>query len=266
MTLVLPALSRLISPNYSNRGGQRVRLIIVHDCEGSFAGSVSWFAMAASQVSANIVLKDDGSAATLMVDWRNKAWHACNFNSFSEGIEAAGYASKGLGVPEWQALANIVAYRLKANGIPCQYAIAENNWTGFCQHVDLGQAGGGHHDITLDSAVRVSFLAMVVEAYSQPMPNSWGSVGSTPLQVAPVGWKPSGTVRHDLTPPNLDWVQMRLNALGITPTSLTVDDLDGPETKAAIRAFQRRAKLADIDGDAGPLTIAALEKKEKEKV
>src|ERR1700744_1438163 len=115
--LVLPTLTWTASPNYSSRSGQKVRLIVVHDCEGSFAGSVSWFAMARSQVSAHIVLSEDGLKAVQMVAWGNKAWHSCDVNSFSEGIEAAGFAAKGLGAPEWAALAAIVAFRLRANAI-----------------------------------------------------------------------------------------------------------------------------------------------------
>jgi hypothetical protein len=259
MTLQLPALTWRASPNYSSRGGQRVRLIVAHDCEGSFGGSVSWFAMAASQVSAHAVLSEDGAQCVQMVDWLNKAWHACDVNSFSEGIEAAGYAAKGLGAPEWAALAAIVAFRLRANAIPCQRASAGNNWTGYCQHVDLGAMGGGHHDITLDGAVRARFDALVAEAYAQPMPDSWGHGGASAIvPPASAGWKPSGAVRHDLAPPSLEWVQATLNRLGIPTAPLIVDGLDGPATRASVAKFQGAHGLF-VDGVAGPQTIAALQ-------
>lgn len=258
MTLVLPSLKFIASPNYSSRGGQRVRLIVVHDCEGNFLGSASWFAMAASQVSAHIILSEDGTQAIQMVAWANKAWHACKFNPFSEGIEAAGYAAKGLGAPEWQALANIVAFRLRANGIPRQVATAANNWTGFCQHADLGAAGGGHHDITHDPAVWAAFFAMVQSAYAQPMPASWATGGSTPAPAAPAGYTPHATVRNDLAPPSLEWVQMKLNALGFASPPLSVDGMSGEKTRAAVEAFQAKAGI-DVDGDAGPNTVAALQ-------
>ena len=44
----------------SGRGGATVRLFVVHDCEGSYAGSIGWFAQVRSQVSAHIVLRKDG--------------------------------------------------------------------------------------------------------------------------------------------------------------------------------------------------------------
>ena len=255
----LPLLHQAWSPNYSSRGGQRVRLIVAHDCEGSYSGSVGWFLQSQSQVSAHIVLSEDGTVATQMVGWANKAWHVCAFNPFSEGIEAAGYASKGLAAPEWDALAAIVAFRLHANGIPLQIASAANDWTGYCQHVDLGAAGGGHHDITLDSATRAAFYQRVASAYNDPnAPTTWIGAPLPGIPVAPTGWAPSGTVRHDLAPPSLEWVQMRLNALGYANPPLTVDGLDGPDTQAAVRNFQT-AKNLIVDGIAGPLTVAALQ-------
>jgi hypothetical protein len=259
MTLQLPALTWRASPNYSSRGGQRVRLIVAHDCEGSFGGSVSWFAMAKSQVSANLVLSDDGRQAVQMVAWANKAWHACNFNPFSEGIEAAGYAAKGLGAPEWAALAAIVAFRLRANGIPCHRANAANDWTGYCEHVELGVAGGGHHDITADPAVQAQFDALVRAAFAQDMPASFPVAGApTAIPAAPADWKPAGTTRHDLVAGSLEWTQAKLNALGAPTAPLIVDGLDGPATRGAISKFQQAHGLY-IDGDAGAQTIAALE-------
>lgn len=259
MTLVLPALTWRSSPNYSSRYGQRVRLIVIHDCEGSFGGSVSWFAMAVSQVSAHIVLSADGLQAIQMVAWANKAWHACNFNPFSEGVEAAGYSALGLGAAEWAALAAIVAFRLHVNGIPCQRANAANNWTGYCEHVELGVAGGGHHDITDDPSKQAAFDALVRAAFAQDMPATWG-MAAIPAMVpsASAGWKPIGTVRHDLAPPSLEWAQMRLNALGVPVVPLTVDGLDGRNTQNAVVRFQQSRGLY-VDGDIGPDTIKALE-------
>src|ERR1035437_9656490 len=115
---MLPSLKFVSSPNYSSRNGNAVRLIVVHDCEGSYNGSISWFSQAASKVSAHIVLSEDGTQATQMVAWANKAWHVCSFNPVSEGIEAAGFSAKGLGAPEWLELASITAYRLHAHGLP----------------------------------------------------------------------------------------------------------------------------------------------------
>ena len=234
--------------------------ILTGNCEGSYAGSVSWFAMARSQVSAHVVLSDDGARATQMVAWGNKAWHVCNMNPFSEGIEAAGYSAKGLGAPEWQALANIVAWRLRKNGVPCQRATAANNWTGWCQHVDLGTAGGGHHDVTSDPAVVAAFAAMIAAAYDGPMPASWGGMSGAPAPApaAPASWTPSASARHDLAEGSLEWAQAALNKLAIPLAPLIVDGMDGPATEQAMRLFQMKVGLF-VDGTYGPDTEAKLE-------
>lgn len=255
----LPFLRQIPSPNYSSRNGARTRLCVIHDCEGSFEGSVSWFSQPRSQVSAHIVLSDDGTRAVQMVAWANKAWAVCNYNSYSESYEAAGYSAKGLGAPEWQSLAAITAFRLHVLGLSPIYArggVGE----GYCQHVDLGAAGGGHHDVTSDPSIWSSFQGMVEAAYALPQPDSWpadASTSPTPTDPPPAGFKPSGTVRHDLQPPSLEWCQMRLNALGFSRPLLTVDGMMGPATERAVAAFQTTKGL-HVDGDPGPQTVAAL--------
>ena len=259
MTCPLP-LDWRASPNYSSRNGARVRLLVVHDCEGSYAGSVSWFAMAAAMVSAHLVLSEDGSRATQMVAFGNKAWHVCDFNGFSEGIEAAGYAAKGLGAPEWRALAKLTAWRLKANGIPCQVAAAANNWTGFCQHADLGAAGGGHHDITRDPAVWAAFVAMAQAEYPGASDVSPGltSLPAAPRLAAPAGWvSPSPAPRHDLDDESIAVAQALLNARGFARPALIVDGLEGTATEHALISFQIAKRLTP-DGILGPATWAAL--------
>lgn len=53
------------------------------------------------------------------------------------------------------------------------------------------------------------------------------------------------------------WVQTKLNGLGAVPT-LVVDGWAGQATRLAIAKFQA-AHALDVDGIAGPLTVAALE-------
>jgi N-acetylmuramoyl-L-alanine amidase-like protein/putative peptidoglycan binding protein len=252
--LTLPPLKWTASPNCSGRGGQKVDLVVVHDCEGSYAGSIAWFAQRASQVSAHYVLRDDGAEATQMVELENKAWHACNYNPRSIGVEMAGFTKKGFGAPEWQAAANIVAFLLKSHGLPARWA-EKGIGAGFCSHYDLGAEGGGHRDPTTDAAVWRNFVLLVQAAYNQDMPDSWGA-GDTRLPPdMPPGYVPTNDPRHDEPEGSLAWIQMRLNAtLGVR---LKVDGLMGPRTRMAITTFQETHHLF-VDGVAGPKTIAAL--------
>lgn len=252
---VLPPLKWTPSPNFSSRNGARVRLIVAHDCEGSYTGSINWFAQARSQVSAHVVLREDGGEATQMVAWANKAWHVCAFNGVSEGIEAAGYSAKGFDAPEWDALAAIIAWRLHQNGLPCRFAEGGIG-DGFCQHVDLGAAGGGHHDLTSDPAVRDAFIRRVQAAYALPQPDVWGKSGAS-VPLAPKAYTPSTNARADNPEGTLAWAQAQLNALGMARPALIVDGIDGPATERAAAAFQSTHGL-HVDGVIGPQTLAAL--------
>src|SRR5450756_1533691 len=127
----LPPLRQTPSPNYSSRNGARVRLVVVHDCEGSGPGAVSWFAQRRSEVSANIVLNDDGSFATQCVPMNEKAWHACGANPFSDSIELGGYTRLGFGAAELDSAAAIVAWLLHRRGLPCRWA-ERGEGDGFC--------------------------------------------------------------------------------------------------------------------------------------
>lgn len=162
----LPPLKWVPSPNFSARRTP-VDLVVLHDCQGSYGGSINWFANPQSQVSAHIVLKDDGSEATQMVSFDSKAWHAVAFNSRSIGIEMAGFAERGFPDAEWQRAATIVAYLLHAFHIPCQWA-HQGVGPGFTSHFDLGKAGGGHSDPTTDAKVWAAFVKRVETAYAVP--------------------------------------------------------------------------------------------------
>lgn len=245
--LTLPPLTWIPSPNFSSRGGQKVRLVVAHlTVSPTAAGTVSWFSQARSQVSAHVVT--DGKSAVQMVAWANKAWHVCDFNPVSEGIETVGMTDKDVSQPEWESLANIVACRLKANGLPPAYAHGGEG-AGYCQHRDLGQAGGGHSDITADPALIAAFQSMVEAAYPEA-PDAWTASAPNP--------HPHDGPAHDLVHGSMEWAQASLNALGASPT-LAVDGMDGPATHAAISRFQAGHGCA-IDGTLGPETIAAIDK------
>jgi hypothetical protein len=256
MTIVLPTIRWTPSPNYSSRGGARTHCIVVHDCEGSYAGSIAWFAMPESRVSAHLVLREDGREATQMVAWGNKAWHACDFNAFSEGIEAAGYAAKGFPDSEMAALAAIVAWRLQANGIPLQEATVGNGWTGFTEHAKLGAAGGGHHDFTEDPYVWSSFVSRVLSMCGgAPSPVTPRAAANVPDM--PSGFAPSATQRCDEPVGSIAWAQSRLNQLGYGHPTLIVDGLEGMLTERALARFQAAHGLYQ-DGILGPDTIRKL--------
>lgn len=104
------------SPNYNDRpSGEtgRVQMVVVHSCEGAYAGCWSWLASPQSGVSAHYVVREDGGEITQLVPESKRAWHiaarydctlngshACGTlndvqsNHFTVGVEHAGFASQ----------------------------------------------------------------------------------------------------------------------------------------------------------------------------
>jgi hypothetical protein len=252
MTPTLPALSHVPSPNCSSRNGIPVRLFVVHDCEGSYAGSIGWFAQPRSQVSAHLVLRKDGLEATQCVPMDRKAWHACAANPYSDSLELDGFEKDGFGDAELDAAAAIVAWGLRRRGLSCRWA-EHGEGEGFCSHYDLGAAGGGHFDITTDRNVWLAFVARVEAAYAAfgaaPLPD-WALDGLPPIAVvaapapAPAGWSPAGSIRKEPedwpdAPPigSILWAQEKLVALKIPlAPGFACDGLYGPITRAALDA------------------------------
>jgi N-acetyl-anhydromuramyl-L-alanine amidase AmpD len=137
------------SPNFSSRpSGVTPSMVIIHTCEGAYAGCWGWLRNTSSGVSAHYVVKEDGAEITQLVREASKAWHiaatykcslnggvACNrdgqsSNNFTIGIEHAGFASQA-SFPNGQieASARLVCDITKSHGI----AIDRNHIVGHGQ-------------------------------------------------------------------------------------------------------------------------------------
>ena len=103
------------SPNFNARAADatgNIHMIIIHTCEGNYAGCWGWLANAASEVSSHYVVNENGNEVTQLVREKDRAWHIgarydCTLNAqhdcwlnnvqsnhFTIGIEHAGYASQ----------------------------------------------------------------------------------------------------------------------------------------------------------------------------
>ncbi|HEY5924938.1 MAG TPA: N-acetylmuramoyl-L-alanine amidase [Kofleriaceae bacterium] len=84
------------SGNYqvANRGVGDITSIIIHDTEGSYSGTISWFKDPDANVSAHYVIRSSDGHIAQMVDEKNVAWHIACFNTSSIGLEHEGYAAK----------------------------------------------------------------------------------------------------------------------------------------------------------------------------
>lgn len=231
------------SPNFNSRGGCKIDEIIIHDCQGSYRGSEAYFDMRASDVSAHFIVRDDGMEIVQQVDLADRAWHACNANSRSIGIEMAGYAEKGFSPAQLETTQRLTKYLCAEYGIPIRHAKGGVG-PGIESHWGLGKYGGGHSDPSTNPAWMDTFIAGVANS-TPPAPGTWQHMS------AGKGNRPA--------PINLGiyaGIQRALNALGAKPP-LDVDNEPGSLTETAIEAFQRAAKLT-ADGVVGPETRFAL--------
>jgi N-acetyl-anhydromuramyl-L-alanine amidase AmpD len=71
-----------------------INSVIIHDTEGSYSGTISWFKDPAAQVSAHYVVRSSDGQITQMVDEKDIAWHARSFNTNGIGVEHEGYADQ----------------------------------------------------------------------------------------------------------------------------------------------------------------------------
>ncbi len=71
-----------------------ISAIVIHDMEGSYAASISWFQNCSSVVSAHYCIRSSDGQITQMVLEANTAWHVASENPFTVGIEHEGYAAQ----------------------------------------------------------------------------------------------------------------------------------------------------------------------------
>lgn len=144
------------SPNYSSRGGSKVRLIVVHTAEGSSSieGLGNFFASSSSAVSSHAGADDSPGTIGEYVKPPNKAWTQADANPYSVAIELCAFAAWtpadwnrhptmlencGRWIAEEAARFGIPIRRLSASE-------AQGGQAGVCGHNELGAAGGGHWD------------------------------------------------------------------------------------------------------------------------
>ena len=123
-----------------------VSAVVIHDTEGSYAGSISWFKNCDAQVSAHYVIRSVDGQITQMVREADKAWHARTANGYTIGIEHEGYVNNPSYYTEamYQSSADLVS------NICSRYQVIDGLRThnrdtldnGFCVNNGLYNLGG----------------------------------------------------------------------------------------------------------------------------
>ncbi|MFT3698494.1 MAG: peptidoglycan recognition family protein [Kofleriaceae bacterium] len=110
--------------NYENASRTAVDHIVIHDTEGSFAGTVSWFQDPAAQVSAHYVVRSSDGHVTQMVAEQDIAYHDKCFNTTTIGIEHEGYQAQSA---QWYTEAMYEASAKLTASIAERYGIAKEH-------------------------------------------------------------------------------------------------------------------------------------------
>lgn len=145
MTVTLPPLHHLTTPNQSPRKYGPPRYIVWHSTAGHYQPSIDWLCNPRSQASAHLVLDEDGGAATQLVALHLKAWHAFEYwNERAVGVEHASLGAGFTGREQALKSARTFAWLCHVLAIPPVHGIGRS--AGIVRHRDLGAAGGGHSD------------------------------------------------------------------------------------------------------------------------
>lgn len=238
------------SPNYRSRGDSVV-MVIIHTCEGNYAGCVS--TLINGNVSAHYVVNEEGTEVSQLVDESQAAYHiAASYdsdlnggvfperdgdpsNSFTIGIEHAGFASGSFSDGLITTSAQLICGISKKNNIP------------------------------LDAFHIVGHGQLQPENRTDPGPNwPWESYlakanelcgGAPPPPPPPPSCDPTwGVAKIGNTGSEVTALQHLLTAAG---NATTADGDFGPATEAAVENFQSSQGLT-VDGIAGTQTWTAL--------
>ena len=144
------------SPNYSTRGGAKVRLIVLHTAEGAttYSSLGAYFASSSSGVSSHVGIDDTPGTVGEYVRPDYKAWTQANANPVAVAAELCAFAAWA--PAEWdrhptmlQTAAAWIAEESRRFSIPLVRLTpgeAQGSGRGVCRHQDLGGWGGNHSD------------------------------------------------------------------------------------------------------------------------
>jgi N-acetylmuramoyl-L-alanine amidase/Carboxypeptidase regulatory-like domain len=148
------------SANYGQGRNASVTTIVIHDMEGSYTSSISWFEDPSAAASAHYLLRSSDGEITQMVRDADTAWHAGNsaVNHQSIGIEHEGFAHTGgtwFSEAMYQSSAALVRWLSGTYGIPRDrahiighYEVPDPSHTTGGDAAHPGWYGGAsnHHD------------------------------------------------------------------------------------------------------------------------
>ena len=175
------------SSNQSNRsnGAASIRRVVIHTTEGSYGGAISWFRNSSANVSAHYVIRKSDGEVTQMVRDHKKAWHACNNNNDTIGIEHEGASSNA---STWtnamlESSARLTAFLVTEYNIP----IDRDHIVG---HGEIQGAGCSYRYDPGPHFPWTQYLQMV-SGYANPSSGGGGGGGGSTTPAPPAGPTPT---------------------------------------------------------------------------
>ncbi|MGQ0714391.1 MAG: golvesin C-terminal-like domain-containing protein [Gemmatimonadaceae bacterium] len=200
------------SPNFDDRvagDAGKPHMIIIHTCEGNYAGCWGWLVNPASHVSAHYVVNESGSEISQLVQEPKRAWHIaatydCALNAnhecgrngqqsnhFTIGIEHAGFASQATWpASQIDASARLVCDITRDWGIPRDqvHIVAHGKlqpynrtdpgpnwpWTDYLRRIEQHCGEGGGLIVDSNNDANDASLARV------ELSSSWTAASATP--------------------------------------------------------------------------------------
>lgn len=146
--------SAAYSGNFQASTRTKIDHIVIHDTEGSYAGTISWFKDPAAKVSAHYVVKSSTGAITQMVKEKDVAWHDACFNTTTVGIEHEGYAAmpeKWFTEAMYAESAKLTAYLAEKYGLAKEHGtiLGHGEAPDCSDHTDPGPGWNWAHYIDL---------------------------------------------------------------------------------------------------------------------
>jgi hypothetical protein len=185
-TVFVPASSSLY--NVANRPyDSPITRIVIHETQGSYASTVSWFQNPRAGGSAHFVIRSSDGAITQMIHEKDVAWHSGNrdYNWTSIGIEHEGYVGDCTWNTDamYRSSAQLVAELAAKYAIPVDRAhIIGHDEVPDPNHA--GQYGGADHHTDPGSCWNWDYYLSLVRADLAGLPAP--AVPAAPASVA--GW------------------------------------------------------------------------------
>ncbi|MEK6207807.1 MAG: N-acetylmuramoyl-L-alanine amidase [Chloroflexota bacterium] len=234
--------------NYDVGRTAAIRVIVIHETDGSYISAANWFMNPRSRVSAHYLVRAWGGGITQFVAESDTAYHARNANPYTIGIETEYNPRQAIWHTDaqYRSAALLACAIARRYGIPTDRAhIVGHRELPGADHADPGPTWNWSYYMSLVNACSWQRVQPVARAALRTVANH--------------GYVPTPGLEFDNVSDEVALLQWDLVYLGF----MDADEVAGggsrfgPLTEVAVKAFQE-AKGVETTGSYGEQTAAAL--------